>query len=402
MLIPPFTLSLHFFAFSPFLAVPGNPRDSNNPPTATMEKHTNIICAGLNCLDLQLLGCTKSGQEEAIEQYDLAEYCAGGSASMAATTLAQIEDGQRDIHILTKLGADRNGEMMLDFFAKSGARTDLCLTSPDVATAMSVLPIFKAGGRGCFFNLASNNSFTTQELLLQLDKLMSVDTTGEVDAFLFGYPHLLPLMQGDNLASMLQSVKERFGSDTLIGVDLNGVSAENHNDNVLGPALKHIDVLHLNEEEAEILSGCKKQTLLQSDDKLQDVCNNLHKKGCAIIVLSMGSKGSFLSVTHDKSRLSQCPKTVRELWSPGQSVRSPAFSIAGEINANGAGDALFSSFCWAASTQDDITLEQAGTFASLVARQRCDVLTRDAPKYTATELVGMVKRGDGLPPVIGL
>eukprot|EP00977_Amphora_coffeiformis_P021956 scaffold10095_cov163-Amphora_coffeaeformis.AAC.6 len=365
------------------------------------KKHA-IICAGLNCLDLQLLGCTKSGQEEAIEQYEAAVYCAGGSASMAATTLAQI-DGQRDVFILTKLGADLNGRMMLDFFTKSGARTDLCLTSPDVATALSVLPIFKTGGRGCFFNLASNNSFTAQELLLQIEKLISADTTSTtVDAFLFGYPHLLPLMQGDKLATMLQSVRERLGRDALIGVDLNGVSIENHNDHVLGPALLYIDVLHLNEEEAEILSGCKKQTLLQSDSMLQDVCSTLHKKGCAVIVLSMGSKGSFLSVTGDKDRLAKCPKTVRDLWTPGQSARSPAFSIAGDINANGAGDALFSSFCWAASTQDDMTLEQAGAFASLVAQQRCDVLTRDQPKYNATELVRMVKSGDDFPPVITL
>ena len=319
---------------------------------------------------------------------------------MAATTLAQIEDSQRDIYILTKLGADLNGRMMLDFFTKSGARTELCLTSPNVATALSVLPIFKTGGRGCFFNLASNNSFTSQELLLQLEKLISADPTTKVDAFLFGYPHLLPLMQGNDLAKMLQSIRDRLGPDTLIGVDLNGVSTENHSDNVLGPALQYIDVLHLNEEEAEIFSGCKKQTLMQSNDMLQDVCNALHERGCAVIVLSMGSKGSFLSVTRDKNRLSHCPKTMRELWTAGRCVRCPAFSITGEINANGAGDALFSSFCWAASTQDDMTLEQAGAFASLVARQRCDVLTRDEPKYTATELVRMVKHGDNLPPFI--
>jgi len=139
---------------------------------------------------------------------------------------------------------------------------------------------------------------------------------------------------------------------------------------------------------------------MQSNDMLQDVCSKLHERGCAVIVLSMGSKGSFLSVTQDKNRLSQCPKTVRESWTTGQCVRCPAFSITGEINANGAGDALFSSCCWAASTQDYLTLEQAGTFASLVARQRCDVSTRDEPKYTAAELVRMVKNGDNLPPLV--
>lgn len=80
-----------------------------------------IVCAGLNCLDLQLLGCTKSGQEEAIERYDQAVYCAGGSASMAGTTLALIDES-RPIHILTKLG---KGVFLFRLLVNRFAATDV-------------------------------------------------------------------------------------------------------------------------------------------------------------------------------------------------------------------------------------------------------------------------------------
>jgi sugar/nucleoside kinase (ribokinase family) len=366
-------------------------------------------------LDLQLIGCTKSGQEEAIEQYERAVYCAGGSACMTATTLALLDTNNnntnsktRSIHLLTKLGKDRNGEILMDFMTKAGANTELTFMDESVATAMSILPIFKTGGRGCFFNLASNNSFTKEEVLARLHTL-DEGRRRCVDAFLFGYPHLMPKLQGDNLRIMLESVKETLGNnnnsdnkdDVLIGVDLNGVSADNHTESLLGPALPHVDVLHLNEEEAEILSGEPKAEFMKSTDELKAVTNGLHKDGCAVVILSLGSKGAFVSVTPDADRLAKSPKMISH-WKAGSSVHVPAFAIDGEINANGAGDALFSGFCWAAGNNSNehlLTLEQAGNFASLVARQRCDVKTRDDPAQDAEALLEMVRKG-ALPPAI--
>ena len=209
------------------------------------DNRNTIICAGLSCLDLQLLGCTKSGQAEAIEQYEKAVYCAGGSASMAATTLALLCDDIMDIRVLTKLGKDLNGQVMLDFYREAGANTELCLQDASVSTAMSVLPVFKEGGRACFFNLAANNSFTADELLSQLDKNLPKES--HTNAFLFGYPHLLPQMQGEPLKTMLQATRDKLGrpnnTSILIGVDLNGVSADNHRPELLGPALEQVDVL---------------------------------------------------------------------------------------------------------------------------------------------------------------
>jgi len=318
---------------------------------------------------------------------------------MAATTLALLcgkhngDDADFDIHVLTKLGNDLNGQVMLDFYKNAGAKTDLCFQDPNVSTAMSVLPVFKEGGRACFFNLASNNSFTTKELLQQMEKLPA---TSETKAFLFGYPHLLPQMQGDKLKQMLLTIRSKFGPSILLGVDLNGVTIENHRSDLLGPALEQVDILHLNEEEAELLSGFRKDDLLHhSGEKLQIVTEVLHKEGCAVVVLSLGSRGSYISVTSDANRLGKCPSNISNNWKASSTARIPAFAVnAGDVNANGAGDALFAAFCFAAATMEGATLEQIGTFASLVARQRCDVKTRDAPQYDAKKIMEIVRKGD--------
>jgi sugar/nucleoside kinase (ribokinase family) len=482
-------------------------------------------------LDLQLVGCTQSGQAEAIEQYDQAIYCAGGSASMTATALALMmminnvrEDEtatttttttlvrphrrRHDIYVVTKVGHDPNGDMLLDFYRQAGAKTDLCLRSKEiVGTSMAVLPIFqKGGGRGCYFNLGVNRTFSHYELLGQLDKLIQRDSTNKnkttdivVDAFLFGYPHLLPLLQGENLKSLLTCIRTKFDKKEntavppppplLIGVDLNGVNTENHTNAILGPALHQIDILHLNEDEATIIllassaaatpatppaaaaaaAASLKELLLvgfeaTNEKLLQLVANQLHypppaqsdnnviinddgsdkceedkeEEGCAVVLLSMGSKGSYISVTSNIQRLQRCPPSIRNHWKPGTSLFCPAYAIESSsssttttttstttteeednrnsssssssssssvnkqvfLNTNGAGDALFAGFCWITATQETVTVEQAGMFASLVARQRCDTRTRDVPTHTVHDLWTMVQTGTNLPPAL--
>jgi sugar/nucleoside kinase (ribokinase family) len=91
-------------------------------------------------------------------------------------------------------------------------------------------------------------------------------------------------------------------------------------------------------------------------------------------------------------------------WIPGTKLCVPAFKIShGEVNANGAGDALFSGFClaassWAARKQSNdwkVTPAVAGKFASLVAWQRCDAKTRDGKGMrSADTLMEMIRQND--------
>jgi len=400
----------------------------------------SIVCAGLSCLDLQLVGCTQSGSDEAIERYDEAVHCAGGSASMTGTTLALLlrpsdgeEHQEEKVHILTKIGPDFAGNTLLEFYRRAGASTRLVLTDETARTSMAVLPVFKNGKRGCFVNLACNDGFTADELLGQLDHGVE-STASPTRAFLFGYPHLMPKMQGDSLRSMLQSARQKMSSGDsriLIGVDLNGVDGSDCSAarEVLIPALSEIDVLHLNEDEALVLSSpsgsiSAKNSGVDTNDVSPDMLSQIasfHQQGCAVVLLSLGSKGAFVSVTPDSERLQQLsskasgsPSIAISQWMPGTQVRVPAFQIKhGEVNANGAGDALFSGFCLAASSwgcemerqlykSDEwkVTPHVAGTFASLVAWQRCDAKTRDGDGMrSAAELMTLISQGN-LPDVL--
>ena len=375
-----------------------------------------VICAGLSCLDLQLVGCTSQGSLEAIERYDEAVHCAGGSASMTGTTLALLLRGtEENVHVLTKVGPDFAGNTLLEFYKRAGASTRLVLTDDSARTSMAVLPIFKNGKRGCFVNLACNDGFTPDELLGQLD-LLDVQES-RTRAFLFGYPHLMPKMQGESMRSMLRSARKRLHPRALIGVDLNGVDGSDSAAarDALAPALGEIDVLHLNEDEVKVLSCSSSDKPAKEDEKaaidtdavdaeMLAQVETLHKQGCAVVLLSLGSKGALVSVTSDENRLQDMSPPISD-WNPGEQVRVGAFKVEGDLNANGAGDALFSGFCLAASSwggrcEVELTPRVAGVFASLVAWQRCDSRTRDGEGMrSASRLMEMIKEDD-LPGVL--
>ena len=393
----------------------------------------SIICAGLSCLDLQLVGCTQSGSDEAIERYDEAIHCAGGSASMTATTLALLmkEQQQEEVHVITKIGPDFAGNTMLEFYRRAGASTRLVLSDELARTSMAVLPIFQTGKRACFVNLACNDGFTSDEMLRQVDQYFVIDSSSGPPpprAFLFGYPHLMPNMQGAALKSMLKNVRDKLssggnkqvsdGNKVLIAVDLNGVDGSDSTvaKAALIPALSEIDVLHLNEDEAMVLSSSSSATTNDGDDgsnslissALLSQISTFHEHGCAVVLLSLGSKGAFVSVTPDSKRLQKLSSSEHNMsmsqWHAGTQVHVPAFKIEhGNVNTNGAGDALFAGFSLAASSwgsKSKVCPFNAGTFASLVAWQRCDAKTRDGEGMRSAEALMDMINNQKLPAMI--
>ena len=184
---------------------------------------------------------------------------------MACKTLARLchgaplDDGYMQISPpvvhsvipLCKVGNDDTGTKLLTLLENCGQAcrnvdTRIVKNSrtqdPDARTALAVLPIYSDGRRGCFFDAASNDSFSAKHMVELISNLSSGSTGPALDtthmsyddmesykerieamtptygAFLFGYPHLLPLIQGDALAqvlvearrSMLEGVSKRY------------------------------------------------------------------------------------------------------------------------------------------------------------------------------------------------
>lgn len=179
-------------------------------------------------------------------------------------------------------------------------------------TALSVLPIYKDGRRGCFFDAASNKTFSAQQMIDMLSGINQPESSKSYGAFLFGYPHLLPLIQGQNLAFLFHEARRVMIRGGLTALDLNGVpdmrfpstvglrSKEDlEKDPVIGSALKYVDILHMNEDELALLTGCRISNSPNLEEENQYAISKAVDLflacGVALVAVTRGKIGSFVA-----------------------------------------------------------------------------------------------------------
>ncbi len=349
---------------------------------------SSVICSGLACVDMQLLSAAGRGQEsEDIQHFAGESTMAGGSVSMCCKTLARLTNAKNESLLqkvipLCRVGKDDTGSKLLSLLQRTGPNTETKYIQPvdGVRTALAVLPIYSDGRRGCFFDAASNVDFKPADILPQ------IRSTKDVGAMIFGYPHLLPQMQGENLAELFQSTSE----DTIVVLDLNGVpppsddvtsktlksTEELKRDTVLGPVLPYVDILHCNEEELKHLTGSSSDNV-----SIEEAASLFLNCGVAMVAVTLGSKGCIIVTTSDESRFEK--SNLPSSWI-NQTVKVPATTLASdtEINSNGAGDSFTSGLVVASllrktATSESLTLEDSAKLASTIASRHVDMSTRD-------------------------
>ena len=165
---------------------------------------------------------------------------------------------------------------------------------------------------------------------------------------------------------------------------------------VLGPALPAIDLLHANLEECCHLVGAAAPLgeAEATDAELRALVAPLLAGGVGIVALTLGASGAFVAVSADEARLRRGGAALgraAEHWC-GAEARAPALPLAGELNANGAGDAFTAGMLAALLSSEEaaLTLEQAALLGSESARQRIDSARRDTPRSARALVEGMV------------
>jgi hypothetical protein len=153
----------------------------------------SAVCAGLCCLDMQLLGATRSasGGVEAINSFERVAYSAGGSVPNTAGTLAALLRGGGGVAVtaVARVGRDAHADELRSQLRASGVDASGLIDDPPLAstssaeggaadaapgaaaaavppTSLAVLPVFNAasgGGRACWVNLAANDALSADE-----------------------------------------------------------------------------------------------------------------------------------------------------------------------------------------------------------------------------------------------
>jgi sugar/nucleoside kinase (ribokinase family) len=277
---------------------------------------------------------------------------------------------------LCKVGADDAGHKLISLLEQSGLSTGYIEShfmkaardkDPLARTALSVLPIFQSGARGCFFDAASSQTFDANEIGEMLQEVSTAKNKSKIGAFIFGYPHLLPKIRGENLARVFFDARSLMSKNLSGGgitvLDINGVppysNAASHmrrgrtvedlkSDPVLGAALSNIDILHLNEQELADITGVflgktENNAGLVNEADIDDAVKLFIDADVAIVAVTRGKDGCFVRCGNSKrfKRTPALPKSWADCTVMSQASELPSDAI---INSNGAGDSFTAGF----------------------------------------------------------
>lgn len=402
-----------------------------------------VLVAGLCCLDLLLHGATPPVSPEAIASYSGATYVAGGGAPNTATSLAGLGVTAA---IVGAVGDDGHGRELGGQLAAAGVDTaGLAVMAPasgsdggggTTTTALAVVPVFVGGGRGCYVDLGANallDGATLGAAATAAAAAAAATRAPPTVAFHLAYPHLLPRLQGADLAAALAAVRAALPA-ALLSVDLNGVAAPDAVAPVLPPAaLAGVALLHANLDEALTITDAPgavvgatmggggggdgntgaplppPHPLLTRPDRpteasvtgadLAALAAWFHARGVGVVAITLGAAGAYIAA-HPDDAVVAATTGGRLVAGAGAGV-FPAFAAAGAVNGTGAGDAFAAGLLAAAVAEPHggggLRVAELATSGLAAALARVDGARAGAPPLRRRHLLASLRGAPTLP-----
>lgn len=291
-----------------------------------------MLCCGLSCLDVELQSCGVPASRESVVEFNGTRTTAGGSGPQTARSLSRL--GER-VALSTAVGDDAAGRQLISL-AACGGEVQVNAAVTGSPTAVAYLPLFRDGTRACFVDLGAN-IVADATVLIPDDKLANL---AGLRVFHFGYPHLMPRLQGEALRGLFDRVRAT-APHVRVTLDVNGASESENAWPVLAAALPVVAAVHANLDEACVISGlfpAETASGLPAND-IRSVVQWFTAAGAGSAFITCGRNGAFASTGNaqaiEGTRLS---KAV----TPDAFVYRPAFSVekGTVVNASGAGDAF--------------------------------------------------------------
>jgi len=307
---------------------------------------SGIVCSGVSCLDLFLYGTAPLLTRESLSMVKETQYRPGGATSNTGRALARLG---MPVEFMTVIGADANGDILLDLWKKDGVGVDCVVRSGEIGTALSTIPVYEDGKRGVYFCPGTNELMGIGNMFGPNREYLEV-LRGRL-AFHIGYPPLMRRLQGKDLAEVLTAVR---GTGVLVGLDTTPVADDATLREMLAPALAVAHMFTPNVEEASQVAGQFSRLAGQArdesarrgepveienivtPDELNSIGEALLAAGLPMAVITLGPQGAFLC-TGSAASLRGVPLVDSASWA-NLRLYVPAFQVDGPINTTGAGD----------------------------------------------------------------
>lgn len=254
----------------------------------------------------------------------------GGDACNEAVTLARLG---KQVNLITKLGRDLSGQILLNYFQENGVSTEDTVVEADLETGINIVLVDEDAER----SFVTNRNGSLRKLSL-LD--IHTEALKKAPILCFASIFVSPCFDVPAMASLFRSAKEQ---GCILCADMTRCK-NNERLPDIRDAIQYVDYLFPNYEEAKAVSG------LTEPDKIADAFLDC---GVSCMVIKMGKDGCFIKTK-------------------GQRLVIPAYPHTKCVDTTGAGDNFAAGFLYALSEQMD--LADCGRFANMTASLAVEAL----------------------------
>ena len=247
----------------------------------------------------------------------------GGDACNEATTLARLG---KQVNLITKVGNDLSGRILLDYFHENGVSTEDTVTESNLDTGINIVLVDEEAER----SFVTNRNGSLRKLCLSD---INRKALGKAPILCFASIFVSPCFTVPDMAALFRSAKEQ--GCTLCADMTRCKNGERLPD--IQEAIQYLDYLFPNYEEAKAVSG------LSDPNEIADA---FLACGVSCMVIKMGSKGCFIKSKNERISILAYPHTNC-------------------IDTTGAGDNFAAGFLYALS--EHMELADCGRFANVTA-----------------------------------
>lgn len=192
----------------------------------------------------------------------------GGKGANQAVAAARLN---ADVGFIACVGDDAFGINIRESFRADGINTKGVKLQPNCPTGIAMIQVSDSGENSICISAEANDRLTAESLDPHLDQIREAQYL---------------LMQ---LETPIEGIEQaaKVAKEHRTTVILNPAPARELSDELLN----RVDVITPNETEAEVLTGIT----VTDDASAQEAANALHLKGIEIVMITLGSKGVWLS-----------------------------------------------------------------------------------------------------------
>lgn len=324
---------------------------------------TEVIMVGAAILDIPAGPVDASVFSSGSHPVEAIRLHPGGDALNESIILSRL--GHK-VHLISRIGDDMAGKMILDICRKEGIGTDKVRRIPGLDTGINLVLVEKNGERS--FVTSAGGSLRKQE---PEDVVFRELPGGRIFmlASIFVYPSY-------TVKEMTRVFREAKETGYLVCADMTKCK----NGETLGdiaPALLYVDYLFPNLEEAKMVSG------LTEPEQIEDA---FLEAGVGTIVLKLGADGCLIASNSDGGSLVEAQLSGSKNRTKGK-IWIPAIRTAEVVDTTGAGDTFAAAFLCGllegkspeacghfANAAASVTISEFGATTALKNREQVDAL----------------------------